>query len=109
MIYVKQGDTRPAAATQLTKGLTAVDLTSATEVKFKMRQLRQVDLSVDGAATITDAATGMVEYRWQASDTEDAGEYVAEWQVLWSDGSIESFPTLGYDSVVVYPDLDGST
>lgn len=109
MIRIKQNDTRPFATASLTRGTAAVDLTDASQVRFKLRRRGQVDLTVDAAGIITDAATGAVEYRWSDGDTDDAGEYFAEWEVLWIDSSVETFPTIGQDICLIFADLDGST
>lgn len=106
MIHLKQNDQKPAATTTLSRGTTVVDLTNATSVTFKMRQHGSNVLKVDAAAVVTDAVNGEVEYRWVSGDTDSSGDYYAEWQVLWNDGDLETFPTLTYDIVVIHGDLD---
>lgn len=108
MIQVKQNDRRPAAYTTLKHGDDPVSLVEATSVTFKMRPQHGVTLKVNALAEITDAAAGEVEYRWAVGDTDTSATYFAEWEVLWSDGTPETFPTLDYDIVHIYPDLDGS-
>jgi hypothetical protein len=108
MIFVKQGDRRPAAPATIKRGTTVVDLTSATSVTFKMRHFYRTDLTVDAAATILSPTAGTVEYQWAPGDTNLAGDYYAEWEVLWSDGTKETFPTIDYDIVHISGDLDGS-
>jgi hypothetical protein len=108
MIYVKQNARRPTAPATLKRGSNVVDLTTATQVMFKMRPVNGVDLKVNNAATVLTAASGTVEYRWASGDTDTAGEYLAEWEVTWSDGTTETFPTIDYDVVLITSDLDGS-
>lgn len=108
MIFVKQGDRRPAAPATIKRGSTVVDLTTATSVTFKMRPMYRLDLTVDTAATVLVAASGTVEYRWAAGDTDTSGDYFAEWEVLWNDGTTETFPTIDYDVVHISSVLDGS-
>jgi len=108
LIYVKQNNRKPAAPAILKRGTVVVDLTSATSVAFKMRRTTGIDLVVDAAAVVTDATNGVIEYRWAAGDTDRAGEHYAEWEVLWSDGTTETFPTIGYDIVFIDADLDRS-
>lgn len=108
MIYVKQNDRRPAAEVTIKRGTSVVDLNLATGVTFKMRERTQSGaLKVNTAAVITDATNGVVEYRWQSGDTDTPGTYYAEWEVIWNDGTTETFPTLGHDIVIVTGDLDG--
>jgi hypothetical protein len=109
MIYAKQNDTRPAAPAILKRGTTVVDLTLATTVTFKMRRLGKIELKVDNTAYVVSAVAGSVEYRWAEGDTDAAGEYLAEWEVLWDDDTVETFPTVDYDVVLISSDLDGST
>jgi len=108
MISIKQGDRRPAAPATIKRGTAIVDLTNATSVTFKLRRKSFVDLTVDAEADILSAVDGTVEYRWAVGDTDLAGEYQAEWEVLWSDGTPETFPTMGYDLCMIYSDLDRS-
>ena len=87
--YIKQNDTKPSLSAQLLSDGSAVDLTGAT-VKFHMGD------SVDSAATVVDAATGNVRYDWVTADTETAGLFRAEFEVTFSDGTVETFPNDGY-------------
>ena len=87
--YIKQGDTKPSLSAQLLSDGSAVDLTGAT-VKFHMGTI------IDATATIVDAATGNVRYDWVTADTETAGLFRAEFEVTFSDGTVETFPNDGY-------------
>jgi hypothetical protein len=107
MISIKQGDRRPAAPATIMRGEEIVDLTNATSVTFKMTERSEMALKVDAAASVLIAVNGTVEYRWAVGDTDTPGQYFAEWEVLWSDGTTETFPTVGTDVVIVYGDLDG--
>lgn len=106
MIHIKQNDRRPVAQKNLTRGSTQVDLSLATGVTFKMTLQGQIDMKVNAAALINDALTGDVEYRWQAGDTDTPGTYFAEYEVVWNDGTTETFPTLGHEVVLITGDLD---
>jgi hypothetical protein len=106
MIYIKQNDRRPVAQKDLTRGGVAVDLTLATGVTFKMRPFDKPDLKINAGCTINDAVTGDVEYRWQADDTDVPGKFHAEYEVIWNDGTTETFPTLGSEIVLITGDLD---
>ena len=108
MIHVKQNDRRPTAPAVLKRGNNVVNLTTANQVTFKMRPIHGIDLKVNAEATVLAAASGSVEYRWADGDTDIAGEYLAEWEVTWSDGTTETFPTIDYDIVLITSDLDGS-
>lgn len=104
---IKQNDRRPQAATILKRGTTVVDLTLASSVTFIMRNpYKTGDPKVRSSAVILDAEAGSVEYRWLSGDTDTPGEWFAEWEVTWGDGTTETFPTVGYDFVLIQGDLD---
>ena len=86
---LKQGDTKPSLSAQLLSNGSAVDLTGAT-VKFHM------GTTVDVSAVIVDAATGNVRYDPATAHTVTAGIFKAEFEVTFSDGTIETFPNDGF-------------
>ncbi len=97
--YMKQGDRLPALRMQLTDSSGApLDLTGAS-VTFRMRSTGG-SLKVNAAATIVDAATGVVQYAWAAADTDTVGGYQAEWACTFA-GSTQTVPTRDYVTVVV--------
>ena len=82
---VGQGDLLPAISAQLVdENGDPVDLTDAT-CKFHMSKGGVV--KVDAAATIVTPATGIVRYDWVTADTDEAGEYDAEWEVTYTTGT----------------------
>jgi len=102
---IKQNDTSPDfQRTLLDSDGVAVPLTGAT-VRFHMYDQMRTTAKIDGAATITDAANGVVVYSWAAGDTDTTGWYWGEFEVTFSDGSIETFPNTGYTSIKVSPEL----
>ena len=106
MMNMKQNDRRPAMPVTIKHGTVIVSLVEATSVQFKMRPSWGTDLKVDAPAEITNAADGEVEYRWAVGDTDTVGEFLVEWEVLWADGTTETFPTIDFDRVVIHDDLD---
>ena len=75
------GNRLPAISENIvTESGAAVDLTGAT-VKFKMRRISSSTLKVDAAATVDNAAGGLVHYDWAAADVDTAGEYLVWWEV----------------------------
>lgn len=59
-----------------------------------------------GNVSITDAANGEVEYEFQSGDLDTAGQYHYEWEVTFSDGGIETWPSRDgdYGVLVVRPE-----
>ncbi len=104
--YIKQNDTRPAIAANLTDAnAAAVNLTGAT-VKFSMRVEPAGTVKVNAAtATIDDAEAGQVSYNWTASDTNTADDYEAEFQVTFAGGAVQTFPGRNWIAVHVIDDV----
>jgi hypothetical protein len=91
---------------------TSADLTGAT-VKFNMKaqgaSTPKVGAAGTGACTIITAASGIVQYKFLAADTDtpDVNPYQAEWQITFTDGTKTTCPNPGYDTVTISADLDG--
>ena len=51
---------------------------------------------MDREAEVIDAAAGRVLVPFEPGDTDRAGLFVAEFEVQWSDGRRETYPTGGY-------------
>lgn len=103
--YIKQNDTVPSLRAALENGSgDAVDLTGAT-CQFHMRPLGSTTITVDASAQIVTEATGIVQYNWIAADTDTVGSYQAEFEVTYSDGTIETFPNNGYIRVEITDDI----
>jgi alkylation response protein AidB-like acyl-CoA dehydrogenase len=103
---LKQHDTSPALRYQLlTETGDPVDLAGVTGVRFRLAPSPAETARVDAEATVESATEGIVAYDWTAADTSKAGRFVAEWEVTYADGTVETFPNRGYLEVRVRPDL----
>ena len=60
---------------------------------------------MDAAAVNVTPASGEVRYDWSVGDTAEAGSYQAEFEVTYSDGSMETFPNDGHISVKITDDI----
>lgn len=88
---IKQNDTSPSLqATLKDASGTAIALTGAS-VRFHMKALDGT-VKVDAAMAITNASGGVVQYNWQTGDTNTVGSYSVEFEVTYSDSTIETFP-----------------
>lgn len=106
---LKSHDRLPSIQAILSSGGNPVDLSAAgTSVKFIMKTAQGNTIKVNAAATIVTANSGVVRYDWLATDTDTAGEFLAEWQVTFSGGKTQTFPTTSYHSVSILADLDGA-
>lgn len=62
------------------------------------------DISDETYAFSPDTS-GAVSYEWQAGDTSAVGLYNIEWRVTWGDGFVMTFPSEGFDRVLVNADI----
>lgn len=103
--YIKQGDTSPELQATLKDAEgTAIDLTGAS-ARFHMRLSGATATTVDAAATVVTAASGIVKYSWQAGDTDTVGRYEGEFEVTYADTSVETFPNTGYIPIRIRDDI----
>lgn len=99
-----QSDTSPVLGTTLRDGSMHVDITGYNEVRFHMQnEYDEVVISdnTGGRVNVVDADRGKVEYVFTEADTRQVGTYDAEWQVEYSDGTVETFPTDGYITIEI--------
>ncbi len=66
---------------------------------------RGTRIVIDSLADIIDPIGGVVAYQWQPSDTSVVGTFNAEFEVTYADGSIETFPNTGYETVEITANL----
>lgn len=103
---IKQNDTRPYLVAALQDNNAAINLTSATSVKFIMRQQGSIGApKISSAATFLDRPTGQVQYAWVASNTDTVGDFNGEFEITWNDGGIETVPNDGYFTISIVDDL----
>jgi len=105
---LKAHDRLPSIQAILSSGGNPVDLTGATGVNFIMKAAQGNTVKVNAAAVVVTPASGVVRYDWAVADVDTPGEYLAEWQVTWTGGKKQTFPTLSYHSVSILADLDGA-
>lgn len=106
---IVQNDTAPPISSRLADSGEVVDLSSVSNVKFHMedkfsRVVIEDDLT--GRVNIVNADLGEVEYAFAARDTANVGSYKGEWQVLYQDGKIETFPSEGKVEIEVVEEIE---
>ena len=104
--YIKQNDTLPVLrATLKDANGNVVNLTGATVI-FSMRVRPAGTVKVNGtSATINNAVLGDVQYLWTAANTNTADRYEGEFQVTYSDSSVQSFPNNTYIAITITDDV----
>jgi len=102
---ITQNDTSPSIKATLKDGAgVVVDLTGAT-CKMHMLALGSGVLKVNALTTITEPTTGVVQYNWLAADTTDVGTYEVQFEVTYSNATIETFPNSGSLPLVITKEL----
>jgi hypothetical protein len=99
---IKRGDTGPSIRYSL---LPATITIAGATVRFQMRAIGSGQTLIDAVATIITPSPPVVQYDWQAGDTDTAGIYQAEWRVEYADSSVETFPNRGFVQVNVNDDI----
>lgn len=101
VFVIKQGNTSPAFKLALTP--TTVDVTGAT-LRFRMRRAAgDFATTIEAAAAAVTAEPPVVEYQWQAGDTDEVGSFEAEVEVTYPSGRVETFPNKGWFPVLISP------
>ena len=108
---IKRNDLLPVLETVLKNAADQpVDLTDATGVVFHMRQEETALLKIEDGSAAIDAnpQTGKVSYAWTSNgekDTDTSGIFLGEFEVTWTGGKIQTFPSKGYISIEIVDDL----
>lgn len=103
---IKTNDTGPVLSVTLTDANgNGIGLAGAS-ARFHMKAFGASELKIDAPATILDDLNGVVKYDWVAGDTDTAGTYYGEIEVLYGDATVETFPNNGYFTIIIKEDLD---
>jgi len=108
---IKRGDTSPAIKARLVPADISQGggITGFNEVRFLMRDSSDyetiVDADTSSGVTVEDASTGVVVYSWENGDTDETGMFEAEWEVTYSDNTVETFPNDRYIDVEIIGDI----
>ena len=100
---IKTGDTASDMyATLENSGGTAVDIQNAT-IQFRLGPISGGSLHIDAAAInaqvgagTLDGSIGDVIYTWGTHVPSTAGLYLGEWEVTFTNGSVQTFPNDGH-------------
>jgi hypothetical protein len=107
---IKRGDTGPAIEFTLRdQNGNRVDISGYQDINFYMRDVEEgllaVENNVSGGVGVADAERGNVYYEWESGDTDEIGNYHAELEVIYNDGTRETFPNKGFIDIEVTEDL----
>ena len=88
-----QGDTAPDIRSVLADEddpSVVVALDEVTGVRFQMRRSDDRRYTVNAAAEVLDAPSGLVSYSWGANDLAVPGTYLYQWELTWIGGRIQT-------------------
>lgn len=102
---IKQGDRLPALrVTCQDADNVAVNLSGAT-ASLKMKRRATGATTSSYTMSIVDAAAGIVQYAWGATDTATVGTYDAEVVVTFADTRQETFPNNAYIVIQILAEI----
>ena len=106
VLYYKQGDLEPKFIVTLLQadGVTPIDLTSASSVKF-IAQPVGAGAIINRSMAFENRAAGQVSWSPTATDTDTVGAYNFEVQITWSAGRWQTVPNDSFGSMIVSQDL----
>lgn len=84
---------------------TPVDLSNATSVSLIVKQQGGAK-NFKAAGNFVDRINGVVSYTWATSNTDTVGTFQMEWEVVWPSSRPETFPNVGYDTLIIGASLD---
>ena|SRR5687767_4441670 len=84
------------------------DFTGYTQPRFIMRSIDASLPKVSAVAAIDDAVGGVLRYDWVPADTNTAGRYQAEFELIDPTGKKRTFPVDEYAYVEVFEDLNNA-
>ncbi len=109
---IKRNDRLPSLTATLKQGVgttseAAIDLTTATSVKFIMKDAQTPGgtAKVAAAAVVVTPASGTVKYNWAAGDTDTPGTFSCEWEITFPGPLLQTVPSSSYDTVKIDVDL----
>lgn len=99
---IKQNNTSPALLATLQGPYGETINVQGSSVVLRLKNL---DTGVVTTKTMSINADNTVRYDWLGGDTGASGTYRCEFEVTYTDGTIETFPNDGAFSIVITPSL----
>lgn len=108
---IKRNDTLPVLKVQLIDrsclgSRIPFDLTTLTGATFTMKNDCGDIKIMAKEAQIISYSGGVIQYNWSYEDTDIAGSYFGEFQLLFSGGSRMSIPKIGSINIQIEEDIN---
>jgi hypothetical protein len=109
--HLKRNDTLPVLKLQLIDrsclgSRIPYDLTEITGATFTMKNDCGDIKIMAKDAQILSYSGGVIQYNWEIDDTNDAGIFYAEFQLLYNDGKRMSIPQIGAIKIQIENDVN---
>lgn len=98
---IKRGDTSPSLRYMTSSDVSLV----SSVVRFQMRKTDGETVIDEPAEIETVFEPAIVAHLWASGQTDAPGRYQAEFEVTYSDGAVETFPNLGFITVIIAEDV----
>lgn len=110
-VYMVRNDTLPNLDVTLTDSNgAAIDLTDST-VTFTMVDATDItsqQVTEQECLILSGQGTGMVRYLWDSEDTNTAGAYLAQFEIIYDSGGKLTVPTTDSLVIVILEDYDAN-
>jgi hypothetical protein len=91
---IRAGTTLPPIEGELTRGKNIADITGASVARLIYKP-ESGGADITRVATIVSVKPARAQYGWISADTLTPGIYLAYWEIEYSGGAKESFPSRG--------------
>jgi|SRR5699024_103012 len=98
-LVIKRGDTRNGIKGTIKKNGETVNLDGCTVLFYMQGKIE------GGYATVLE--DGRVFHPLEADAVDRAGKFKAEFKVIYKDGRVDTFPSVGYIEIEIKQDLKG--
>jgi hypothetical protein len=111
MALIKRGDTHPPLEIEVLRSNgSPLDLTAAESIHLILKERGvfqgEPTVYIIGPLEIVDAPNGKVKHYWTDAEVADVKNYDVEIEIYWAEGGKQTVPTVGFEELVVAPDLD---
>jgi hypothetical protein len=103
---IKQHDLQPNLPFQILQPdkVTPKDLTGATSISVVMRH-KGGPMLFKSICILDDVVNGLGHYDWQTGDTDVAGDFEYEFEIIWASGDPQTVPVDSYFQLTIIADI----